>query len=239
MYNVDYYTTPRSSVICGRTCEFVAPRHCRARAPPIPQRPLVSQALCFPTFNRPLQRTFTMASSTIGNFTGPTALNKSVPFPTDFDYTKQGVPVPGTKRPGQTGANSRSLWPLETDHVSQRTTSMVRPPHASQRYADRIVGRFGQFDLTTPHHLRTQTEVFEVGLAHGRDRPMLGHRPVISTNPLTFAKHYVWETYGDIDVRRRALGSALDKLFREGVLGGGEYETVGLWSQNRPGECCA
>jgi hypothetical protein len=34
----------------------------------------------------------------------PTADNKRVGFPPNFDYNKQAVPVPGTKKPGQTGA---------------------------------------------------------------------------------------------------------------------------------------
>lgn len=69
----------------------------------------------------------------------------------------------------------------------------------------------------------------------GKDRKFLGYRPKISVNPLKFANHYVWETYGDVDLRRRHVGSALTALFKSGELGGGEYETVGIWSANRPG----
>ena len=64
---------------------------------------------------------------------------------------------------------------------------------------------------------------------------MLGHRPRISTSPLKFANYYVWQTYGEVDLRRRWIGSALVKLFSSGELGGGEFPTVGVWSQNRPG----
>jgi long-chain acyl-CoA synthetase len=92
------------------------------------------------------------------------------------------------------------------------------------------------FTLDSPYHLQTLPEAFEIGLKASRDEPMLGHRPLISTSPLTFAKQYVWETYGQVDARRRAVGSAVHKLFNDGVLGGGELNTVGLWSQNRPGE---
>lgn len=35
---------------------------------------------------------------------------KGIPYPKDLDYTKQSVPVPGTKKPGQTGALLVLLW---------------------------------------------------------------------------------------------------------------------------------
>lgn len=34
----------------------------------------------------------------------------------------------------------------------------------------------------------------------------------------------------------RHVGSALFRMFAQGKLGGGDLETVGIWSQNRPGE---
>jgi hypothetical protein len=78
--------------------------------------------------------------------------------------------------------------------------------------------------------------VFDTGLALSKDRNFLGYRPKLSANPVKYAGHYIWQTYAEVDVRRRAVGSALTSLFQQGVLGGGEMETVGLWSQNRPGE---
>ena len=42
-------------------------------------------------------------------------------------------------------------------------------------------------------------------------------------------------SYGEVDRRRRYIGSALSSMFRDGQVGGGEYDTVGIWSQNRPG----
>ncbi|EIM90194.1 acetyl-CoA synthetase-like protein [Stereum hirsutum FP-91666 SS1] len=95
-------------------------------------------------------------------------------------------------------------------------------------------GLYGLVDSKTPNVLTTLTEIFEVGLARSRDLTCLGHRPVISTNPLKYADHFVWNTYADSDIRRRQIGSALHHLFKNGVLGGGEYDTVGIWSQNRP-----
>jgi len=77
--------------------------------------------------------------------------------------------------------------------------------------------------------------VFESGLKAGRERPFLGHRPIVSEKPLKFADRYEWLTWDEVDCRRKYIGSALHLLFQAGVIGGGEYETVGIWSQNRPG----
>ncbi|KAJ7492913.1 hypothetical protein B0H11DRAFT_2396137 [Mycena galericulata] len=124
-----------------------------------------------------------------------------VPFPANAPYDKQSVPVPGTKRPGQTAHYVNGLW--------------------------------GALD-PTKHRIQTLADVFASGLARGKDRPFLGYRPLVSTQPLQFAPRYEWHTYGEVDVRRRQLGSALHHLFQTGVIGGGELETVGIWSVNRP-----
>ncbi|KAI0273787.1 long-chain-fatty-acid-CoA ligase [Gloeopeniophorella convolvens] len=93
---------------------------------------------------------------------------------------------------------------------------------------------FGQIGVDTPGAYPTLPDVFESGLRLAKDEIFLGHRPLVSKNPLKFADHYVWETYGEADERRRNIGSAIHTLFENGTLGGGEIPTVGLWSQNRP-----
>ncbi len=98
-----------------------------------------------------------------------------------------------------------------------------------------LLAVFGYTDSNTPGSFQTVDEIFLTGIKGGRDRRMLGHRPLLSTSPLKFANYYVWQTYGEVDLRRRWIGSALAKLFASGQLGGGEFETVGVWSQNRPG----
>ncbi|KAF8184890.1 hypothetical protein K438DRAFT_1837051 [Mycena galopus ATCC 62051] len=123
------------------------------------------------------------------------------PFPAQLPYNAQAVPVPGTKRPGQTAHYINGLW--------------------------------GAFDHTK-YSIQTLPDIFLSGLSKGKDRPFLGHRPVVSKQPLKFANHYQWETYGQVDVRRRHIGSALVHLWKTGVIGGGDLETVGLWSINRP-----
>ncbi|KAF7353625.1 Long chain acyl-CoA synthetase 7, peroxisomal [Mycena venus] len=123
------------------------------------------------------------------------------PLPAQMPYDKQAVPVPGTKRPGQTAHYVNGMW--------------------------------GPFD-PTKYSIQTLPDMFISGLAKGKDRPFLGRRPVISKRPLKFANYFEWETYGQVDVRRRKIGSALVHLFKTGVIGGGELETVGIWSINRP-----
>ncbi|KAJ6606501.1 long-chain-fatty-acid-CoA ligase [Mycena vulgaris] len=86
----------------------------------------------------------------------------------------------------------------------------------------------------TKHSIQTLPDIFTSGLSKGKDRPFLGHRPVVSKQPLKYASKFEWLTYGQVDVRRRQLGSALVHLFKTGVLGGGDLETVGIWSINRP-----
>ncbi len=102
-----------------------------------------------------------------------------------------------------------------------------------------FVATFGYVDLDTPGVLTTLPEVFESGHAASKNSTFLGQRPVVSKNPLTYAHHYVWQTYAEVDERRRHIGSAIHTLFENGTVGGGEYPTVGLWSSNRPGNFLA
>lgn len=132
----------------------------------------------------------------------PLIADKIVPWPQVKPYDKQSVPVPGTKRPGQSAHYRNAIWGLIDEH--------------------------------TPNTLVTLDQIFNDGLRIGKDRDFLGYRPIISTNPLKFAPAYTWLTYGEVDLRRRYLGSAIHTLFQRGELGGGEYDTVGIWSPNRP-----
>ena len=82
--------------------------------------------------------------------------------------------------------------------------------------------------------LPTLPDIFDNGYNINPDCRLLGHRPIVSTNPLKFGP-YVWQTYKQVDARRRSIGSALHSLFSRGELQGEDLETVGIWSQNRPG----
>jgi long-chain acyl-CoA synthetase len=99
-----------------------------------------------------------------------------------------------------------------------------------------IVATFGYVDFDTPGAITTLPEVFDSGYALSKNSTFLGHRPLVSKNPLTYAHHYVWQTYAEVDERRRHIGSAIHTLFENGTVGGGEHPTVGLWSSNRPGK---
>jgi hypothetical protein len=94
---------------------------------------------------------------------------------------------------------------------------------------------WGLIDEKTPNIFTTLDQVFEDGLKTGRERGFLGYRPVLSTHPFKLAGRYEWVTWGEVDDKRRYIGSALHSLFSKGEVGGGEYDTVGIWSANRPG----
>ncbi|KAH9004893.1 acetyl-CoA synthetase-like protein [Lactarius hatsudake] len=107
----------------------------------------------------------------------------------------------------------------------------TKRPGQTAHYRNAI---FGYVDLNTPGALTTLPEIFDAGYALSKDLTFLGHRPVVSKSPLKYADHYVWQTYAQVDDRRRNLGSAIHTLFENGTVGGGELPTVGLWSPNRP-----
>jgi long-chain acyl-CoA synthetase len=95
-----------------------------------------------------------------------------------------------------------------------------------------------QTSLQDPNSFQTTVEVFEQGLqTAGKDAKCLGYRPKVSDEPLKFADHFVWQTYGEVDTRRKNLGSAIQGLFNSGdALAAEGLETVALWSMNIPGE---
>lgn len=89
------------------------------------------------------------------------------------------------------------------------------------------------YGLVDVNVLPTLPDVFDNGYNINPDCRLLGHRPLVSTNPLKYGP-YVWQTYKQVDIRRRRIGSALHRLFSRGELQGEDLETVGIWSQNRP-----
>lgn len=97
-------------------------------------------------------------------------------------------------------------------------------------------GAFPFISLDSPEAIRTLQDVFESGLSRGPNEDCFGHRPIVSTSPLKFSDQFVWQSWATIDARRRAVGSGLLKLFEDGVIGGGDLRTVGIWSKNCPSE---
>ncbi|TFK76601.1 acetyl-CoA synthetase-like protein [Pluteus cervinus] len=123
-------------------------------------------------------------------------------------------------------------WPENLPYDRQAiTVPGTKRPGQTAHYRNAI---FGLIDLNTPNAFKTMPEIFDAGLQVSRDRPFLGHRPILSKGPLKFANHFTWETYGQVDVRRRHIGSALHSFFKSGELGGGEFNTIGIWAPNRP-----
>lgn len=98
-----------------------------------------------------------------------------------------------------------------------------------------LLGIWGLVEETSPNLFVTLDQIFADGLLKGKEKPFLGRRPIVSVNPLKFAPTYTWQTYGEVDIKRRHIGSAIHSLFNQGVLGGGEYQTVGIWAPNCPG----
>ncbi|KIY43630.1 acetyl-CoA synthetase-like protein [Fistulina hepatica ATCC 64428] len=108
----------------------------------------------------------------------------------------------------------------------------TRKPGQTGHYRNSIWGLVNSKD---PRVCSTLDLVFERALKHCRNSRCLGYRPRISKNPLLFADHYVWQTFAEVDARRKAIGSALLPMFLNGECGAGEaLKTVGLWSVNRP-----
>ena len=83
------------------------------------------------------------------------------------------------------------------------------------------------------------SQIFDRGLkVAGPSAPYIGHRPVVSAEPLKFADHFVWSTWGEVSKRRLDVGSGIEHLFRSGdAVKTNGLETVGVWSGNTPGEC--
>ena len=97
---------------------------------------------------------------------------------------------------------------------------------------------FPQITLDDGRTFTHLAQIFDRGLkVAGPNAPYLGHRPVVSANPLEFADHFAWSTWGEVAKRRLDVGSGIENLFRSGhatkVNG---LETVGLWSANSPGK---
>ncbi|EIW60496.1 acetyl-CoA synthetase-like protein [Trametes versicolor FP-101664 SS1] len=88
--------------------------------------------------------------------------------------------------------------------------------------------------IDAPDAFTNLLQIFDEGLRRSKGGRFLGQRPVLSKQPLKYADYHVWQSWPEVDVRRRALGSALHKLFQTGALGGGDLATVGIWSKNCP-----
>jgi long-chain acyl-CoA synthetase len=85
----------------------------------------------------------------------------------------------------------------------------------------------------------TVYDIFHVGREKSANKPCLGHRPWDSAVG-DFKKEFSWLTYAEVEELRTAVGSGLSQLVKEGKVGEnvGESDwTIGIWCQNRPGEC--
>ncbi|KAJ8592807.1 acetyl-CoA synthetase-like protein [Rhizopogon salebrosus TDB-379] len=117
------------------------------------------------------------------------------------------------------------------DNADYKNQSIAVPgtkrPGQTAHYRSAIYG------LVDANALATLPDIFDNGYKLNPEARLLGHRPIVSTSPLKYGP-YVWQTYKQVDARRRRIGSALHSLFSRGELKGDDLETVGVWSQNRP-----
>ena len=65
--------------------------------------------------------------------------------------------------------------------------------------------------------------------------PLLGRRPLVSSNPPIYAKYFEWISWDQADIRRQHIGSGISKLFDDGTVGGGPMKAFGIYSGNCPG----
>ncbi|PCH38260.1 long-chain-fatty-acid-CoA ligase [Wolfiporia cocos MD-104 SS10] len=123
-------------------------------------------------------------------------------------------------------------FPEDADYLKQ----------AAEVPGTRKPGQTGHYQCTAYPFLTLQSpgtftnllEIWEEGLRCSEGGPLFGHRPLISKDPIKYAPYYEWESWPSVDVRRRAIGSAFYRLFKNGELGGGQLNTVGIWSRNIP-----
>ncbi|KAH7889901.1 hypothetical protein F5I97DRAFT_1800610 [Phlebopus sp. FC_14] len=121
--------------------------------------------------------------------------------------------------------------PEKVDYQNQSVAVPgTKRPGQTAHYRNAV---YGLIDANTPNVLKTLPQIFDNGYYIDPDAKLLGHRPLISTEPLKFGP-YVWQSYRQVDLRRRRIGSAIHTLFRTGELRAKDMETVGIWSQNRP-----
>jgi len=130
-------------------------------------------------------------------------------------------------------------WPANIPYDRQAfAVRGTKKPGQTAHYRNAI---WGLVDENTPGAYTTLDTIFEDGLKvsqiRGGSQEFLGRRPKVNGQ---LANHFEWITYPEADVRRRNIGSAVHKLFRDGTLVGDEgrdgevYETVGIWASNRP-----
>ncbi|OSD07565.1 acetyl-CoA synthetase-like protein [Trametes coccinea BRFM310] len=122
--------------------------------------------------------------------------------------------------------------PPDADYTKQ---TIALP--GTERPGQTPIYRHSQFELVTldtPGVFTNLLEVWDEGFRRSKGGPFLAHRPVLSRKPLKLANHYEWQSWTQVDARRRAIGSAVHRMFLDGELGGGDMDTVGIWSKNCP-----
>lgn len=173
-------------------------------------------------------------------------LNLPIHYPPDTDYTRQSYEVPGTKRPGQTGTCpvqsladiAMLMRPLAVSRSLQEQYAAVHSALCCVRCSRaRPAGAFPLISLDSPSGFINLVEFFDSGRKRSPgNAPFLGRRPLISSNPPTYANYYEWITWEQAELRIQHIGSGLTKLFSDGTAGGDPLRCFGIYSGNCPGK---
>lgn len=147
--------------------------------------------------------------------------------------------------PSISAAASRNLVTIVMAVAIDRAATIVVPPPNGAPYSVSIPGSKKEGRSAIYRHWRQQDGVLhsldaEITTAHeffeqsARRVPnvkCLGHRPY---DPKTQKwGNYVWQTYAEVQERRKNLGIGLVALHEQVGISGRQYG-VGLWCQNRP-----
>ncbi|KIP07574.1 hypothetical protein PHLGIDRAFT_89325 [Phlebiopsis gigantea 11061_1 CR5-6] len=124
-------------------------------------------------------------------------------------------------------------YPSDADYTRQSfEVPNTRKPGQTGHYRN---GAFPFLTLESPGAYVNLVEVFDSGRKTvPSSYPLLGRRPLVSTNPPTYAKHYEWISWEEVDIRRQHIGSGISQLFDDGIVGGGSMKSFGIYSGNCP-----
>ncbi|GJJ09089.1 hypothetical protein Clacol_003311 [Clathrus columnatus] len=134
-------------------------------------------------------------------------------FPSPLLYTRQTVEVEPSKKDNETAQSGfyDLHSPLARRNVSQLFQSGYQLPKSivHPQFKSGFKRSNYAYINSDPHFALHPAD------EDSGSKPCLGHRPLLSLNPLKYASEYVWMTYEDVDRRRRELGSAFKWFFRK------------------------
>ncbi|GJJ09194.1 hypothetical protein Clacol_003416 [Clathrus columnatus] len=139
-----------------------------------------------------------------------------MPFPQQV-FDRQSIEVEPSKKDGESGIFRNASWGFY-DMNSSITRKNLPQVFASgyQHPKSLLHSQFKSGFKKSYYSYPTSDSdpVLHPEDAESGSKPCLGHRLLVSLNPLSYAPEYVWMSYEDVDRRRRELGSALVWFFK-------------------------